>query len=188
MLLKALNDELGPATRGRREVVDGRALLLTVKRFQALESVLSNRDIPLFSLAPDQSMDPNPEVMRKFAAINRFLRRYEAYPRIIPEFYTDANPLSRGLLFHWGRVGPHQQPFFEVGLVQDIVKLYQAGRISSLKQCDQCRRWLFARFPHQRFCGAVCKEAFHRSNETDKKRRREWARNNYWLHKNKNVK
>ena len=173
---------------GNRRIVDSRALLVLVKRLQALDNVLADATIPLFSLGTEGKMIDSPEVLKNLRGVNRFLWRYTATPVILPDYMSDANPLSRGWRQEWRRTGHWKQPFIELGLVLDIVGMASAGRISSLKQCEQCRRWLFARFPHQRFCSESCKEVFHRSNEADKKRRREWARTNYRLHKTKNTK
>jgi hypothetical protein len=188
IVVRALNSDLGGKMKGNRKIVDSRALLVLVKRLQALDTVLADSTIPLFSLGREGKMTDSPEVLRKLAAVNRFLWRYTATPVILPDYMGDANPLSRGWRQEWIRAGKREQPFIEIGFVLDIVGIASAGRISSLKQCEYCRRWLFARFPHQRFCSDSCKELFHRSNEADKKRRREWAKHNYWLHKNRNIK
>jgi hypothetical protein len=187
-LIRALNDDFGGRMKGNRKVVDTRALLVLVKRFQELDMVVRDRSIPLFWQGHDGKTVDSPEVMRKYRTVNRFLCRYAASPVILPEHMTDLNPLSRGWLFHWKQTGRREQPFMELGFVLTIVNIAAVGRISSLKQSANCRRWLLARFPHQRFCNESCKETFHRTNEADKKRRREWAKNNYWLHRNKNVK
>jgi hypothetical protein len=183
LLIRALNSGLGVQMKGNRKAVDPRALLVLVKRFQELERVLSDRSIPLFRRGNEGEIVYSPEVTRRYWAVNRFLTRYLAIPGISPDYLYELNPKLRGWRLEWRRTGMREQPFIELGLVLDVVKIASAGRISSLKQCAECRRWLFARFPHQRFCSESCKEHFHRSNETDKKRRREWARKNYWAHK-----
>lgn len=58
-----------------------------------------------------------------------------------------------------------------------------AGLLKKLRVCQKCGKWLYARFPHQRFCSTTCKDNFHAFNEADKKRRREWARANYQTRK-----
>jgi hypothetical protein len=187
-LIRAMNDELGGLARGNRKICDPRALLILVKRLQALDDVLQDPRIPVIRYGIDGKVIYMPEALSKFRAVNRVLWRYQATPSIFPGYMGDANPLSRNWEISWGRTGQRDQPFFELGVVLDILKIASAGRISSLRQCANCRRWLYARFSHQRFCNDTCKETFHRSNEADKKRRREWAKKNYWLHKNKNVK
>jgi hypothetical protein len=187
LLIRALNDEMGPAVRGRREVLDRRPLLLLVKRFQALEDVVGDKKIPLFSINSEGGLDDNPDVLQKYKAINRVLRRYIAVPVILPDYFSDPNPKLRGWELTWERKG-HPRPFTELRLIHTIADIASANKISSLKQCAHCRRWLFARFSHQRFCSDECKESFHRTNDADKKRRREWARTNYWIQKNTNVK
>jgi hypothetical protein len=182
-LIRAMNDDLKGFAKGNRGICDPRALLVLVKRLQALDAVLRDLGISLFEYGTDGKIIDNPEVLAKFRAVNRFLWRYEATPSITPEFMSDANPHSRGWELSWGRTGKRAQPFFELNLVLKILKIASAGRISSLKQCENCRKWLYARFPHQRFCLGDCKDRFHQTNEADKKRRREWAKKNYWAHK-----
>jgi predicted nucleic acid-binding Zn ribbon protein len=163
--------------------VDARELLILVKRFQELEKTMGDSSIVLFWREADGEIEYSDEVLVKFRAVNRLLRRFTATPSVMPDFMGDLDPASRGWHFSWGRTGGREQPFIEVGFALNIVEIASAGKISSLKQCASCRKWLFARFPHQRFCSDNCKEAFHRSNEADKKRRRDWARENYRVRK-----
>jgi hypothetical protein len=187
-LLRALNDDWKGSIKGDRTAVDPRALLLLVKRFQALERITSYKRIPLFWRSSSGDIEHNPELTRIYRAVNIALRRYAARPVIMPDYMADMNPQSRGWSFEWARSGKSSQPFMEVGFALTVVDLASSGRISALKQCEECRKWLFARFPHQRFCSEACKDHFHKFNDADKKRRREWAKKNYWLHKQKNVK
>ena len=183
LLLRALNNELGPGAKNRKDVVDRRALLLLMKRFQRLEQATeSQRTLPLTRRDPE-----SPEMLRHYTGLNRALRRYEAIPGVHPLSLYDPDAKVLGWDFVWGRTG-RSQPFMELNLVLLIAAFAAAGTIASFKQCDACQRWLQAKFAHQRFCSSVCKEEFHRSNPQDKARRREWARNNYQLHKTKNVK
>lgn len=184
LLVRALNDELGPAARGRRDVVDRRAMLILIKRFQRLaEALKAEATIPIVRRNPE-----SPEIIKMYGAINRFLRRFVAVPVIFPESFSSPENKPSSWSFEWTRTEKRSQPFFELALIQSIEKIAAHGKIANLKECAYCRRWLFARFSHQRFCSDECKESFHRSDPNDKKRRREWARNNYQLHKTKNVK
>lgn len=182
-LIRAMNDELGGAARGNRKIVDPRALLLLVKRLQALEEVLVNEAVPLFQTGENEKIIDSPNIMRRYRAVNRVLRRYEAVPSIIPGVHIDPDSLLRGWRLIWKRTGTHAQPFFEIGLVLQIMEIASAGNIFSLKQCANCSKWLLGRFSHQRFCSQNCKDEFHKSNEADKKRRRDWARANYQARK-----
>ena len=179
-LLRALNDEWKGSIKGNRKAVDRRALHLLVKRFKALERVIRDKRIPLFSRSDAGQVEDNLEVLRLYRGVNSALRRYTARPSILPDYMTDLDPRSRGWQFNWGRARKSSQPFIEVGLALDIVEIASVGQISALKECEQCHKWLFARFPHQRFCsGGKCQQEFHKFNEADKKRRRDWARANY---------
>ena len=124
------------------------------------------------------------EEMRKIETVNKSLRQYEARPRLrlpftrggpirlewrsTPKSITDATRVRR-------------DANLELKTVLIAVELAQEGRIVSLKQCanPNCKRWLFARFKHQRFCSEACYELFHRTDPQEKKRRRDWAKDNY---------
>jgi len=178
LVVRALNDEWLRRIGGSRKAVDPRALLLLVKRFQTLENAIADQNIPLFWYE-GRSLVDNPDLMRMYRAVNRALSRYTARPIILPTYMSDLKSDSRTWELDWARVGGSSQPFMEVALAMDVVTIASMGRINSLKQCEKCRKWLFARFPHQRFCSIECKDGFHASNEADKTRRREWARANY---------
>lgn len=188
LLIHAMNDDLIGAFKGNRTMLDPRALLLVVKRFQALDNLLGDRSIALFSRGKQGEIIDSQAVLQGFGTVNRLLRRYTATPSISPTYYSDGDPSSRGWWLKWEPAGGRMRTHFELSFVLQILDIVRAGRISYLKQCANCHRWLFARFAHQRFCKEGCKEIFHRSDATDKQRRREWARKNYWLHKHKNTK
>jgi hypothetical protein len=188
VLLLALNGELlGPMLKSRK-LVDPRVLLLLVRRLQLLEGVLADRSIPLVSRGAEGEIVDSQVLLSKFRAVNRLLKRYSAVPVVNPDYFSGGVQLSRGWHLEWHPSGKRPRTLLELGYAMQIVEIARAGRISSLKQCANCGKWLFAGFSHQRFCNEICKETFHQTNEADKKRRREWAKHNYWLHKNRNIK
>jgi hypothetical protein len=69
-----------------------------------------------------------------------------------------------------------------------VAELYVALMIDRLRQCTHCQQWLCARFSHQRFCSARCRERHFQSSLEWKEQRRRRARQYYRLHKTKNVK
>jgi hypothetical protein len=117
-------------------------------------------------------------------AVNKVLRRYEAWPHL-------KLPLQIGgpIRLEWRSTAQRNSEAIqrridanlELRSVLIAVGLAVQGRIGALKECanPDCKRWLFARFKHQRFCATACYELFHETDPGDKKRRREWARNNY---------
>lgn len=187
ILLKSLNLEpmlhQKPVTK---DIVDGRALLLFVKRLQQIEVIRQSHGFDREGLRR-ASFKEISGLSRAVRRMNSFLDRYVLRPVLMPRAERDdENGIWK---FHFAQRGRSAQPFVEFARIQKILQLADEGRLSKLKQCEQCKRWLLARFAHQRFCpGGKCKEDFHRSNPADKARRREWARNNYQLHKTKNVK
>jgi|ERR1017187_3031017 hypothetical protein len=176
LLIKALNGAYS------RNWVHRRAVLVLVRRFQELEKVLRDPRIEFFHQKRSGKIVRPPVVVEKFEAVDRILRRYTATPGIYADFDLDHKSDSRRWQLVWSRAGK-KHPFLSVDFVLLIADLASTGRILSVKQCENCRKWLFAGFPHQRFCSEDCKEHFHRFNEADKKRRRDWARKNYQTRK-----
>jgi hypothetical protein len=168
-----------------------RLLLLLIKRFQAFQAAWESNPERFFARDDKGHLLGLSEfTTKKYGPIMRLLARYRATPGM--DFAAPAkreiHTPHHFLQIRWTLLGEQYNKNHELFLVLDVMEIAQAGRIDSLKQCEHCRKWLFARFPHQRFCSENCKEHFHRFNEADKKRRREWARKNYWLHKYKNIK
>ena len=189
--MRALNNELGPLARGKPEVVDWIALVDLVTRFKRLHDALKDKEFAM-SVPGKWGQRVNPELTRRYAAVNQLLMRYRAVPEVIPDWIF-TGPVDfevRGWQLRWAREEENNENrYLELLLVQEIVKIAQARRISSIKQCEQCGRWIIARFSHQRFCPeSACRDNFHRFNQADKERRRIWARNNYKTHRTKNVK
>jgi hypothetical protein len=178
-VVRALNGDLGEKAKGNRQILDPRALLVLVKRLQHLTSLLQDKKVPLFSRTVESRGVYSSDLIQRVRAINRFLERYTASPMIFPNVFSNPNSSDRGWRLEWARTR-REHPFVEMNLVLRIVGIAQAGRISSLKQCEQCPRWFFARQENQRFCpGGKCQQEFHKFNEADKKRRRDWAKKNY---------
>jgi hypothetical protein len=122
--------------------------------------------------------------------VNNILRRYSATPKVLLDLFGDplAARTSRDWQLGWSREGGGEQPFVEIQLVLKITEVARAGKISSFKKCELCGRWYIARVRKQLFCKTSCRDKYHTSNEADKVRRRNWKRDNYWKHRNKNIK
>jgi hypothetical protein len=112
--------------------------------------------------------------------LERRLRRYTFYPR----FY----PLGKVFSFAWAPVRPdHSDSYGEISAIADLARLAEKDLLGHLKECC-CGRWIWARFSHQRFCSAMCRERDFRSSEKWKEHRRQKAREYYLLHKSGKVK
>jgi hypothetical protein len=75
----------------------------------------------------------------------------------------------------------------EIGAVSSILNLIDMGLISKLIRC-RCGKFFFIRFEHQRFCSEKCRVNDLRSNPEARKKRNEYARKLYHLHKSGKVK
>jgi hypothetical protein len=179
LLLRALNDEMGPAVKGNTDVVEPGALAWLVTHLQDLDYAASRqkrkKGDSLRNAAERQRVTG-----RNFLEINHFLERYVAVPQVVRRSMDD--PQAQGWTFEWARQG--YEPYVELKLIQRIINIAQGERISLLKQCKQCQRWIFTRLANQTFCpGGKCREEFHKTSPEDKERRRTWARKNYQAHR-----
>jgi len=186
MVLSALNDDWLPSHQGLRSAYRRRAVVVLVKRIQQVEAAAAKNR---YKVATSQSRDvriatliPTPEWERLQPKLDRFLMRYHASPRI--QLVPVTKPGVRKGTTFWGLTWEAAQPqtrfWYEVRLLDAVFQIARNGGINSLRPCDQCQRWKYARRPAiDRFCSAECRELFHRTNEADKARRREWARENY---------
>jgi hypothetical protein len=122
------------------------------------------------------------EQMRKIEVVNKFLRKYQARPLLrLP------SPLGGGIRLAWRRTGAED---LELRAVLIAVELAQEGRIASLKECanPNCKRWLFARFKHQKFCpDRNCKDLFHQNDPAEREARSKQAKENYKYRMRKNI-
>lgn len=79
-------------------------------------------------------------------------------------------------------------PVEEQRAVSAFIQSGESGLLERVRRCNHCKKWIFARFPHQVCCSAYCRERLFRSSEHWKAKRRKKAKEYYWLHRNKNVK
>jgi hypothetical protein len=133
--------------------------------------------------------------LKLISEANRILRRCK-FVRHVTEFYLDG-------VEHLAIWKPTNKPKAELKIkslfgaeetmsedeaLLSVSQLYIMLSIDRLRQCKHCRNWLCARFPHQRFCSARCRERHFQSSPEWKEQRRRKAREYYRLHKTTNVK
>jgi hypothetical protein len=58
-----------------------------------------------------------------------------------------------------------------------IVRLGERGLLARVRRCTRCKKWFFAKFNHQRFCGKKCQLQHYQTSEEWKQRRRERYQN-----------
>jgi len=124
-----------------------------------------------------------PEDLRRLPLrkLTRSLRRYSYYPFFFPN--------EGGSDFYWSctKKKPNEELYDDSDAVLDLLELARQGLLERLKQCP-CGSWIWARFSHQRFCSAKCREKEFRSSLQWKEHRRQKAREYYRLHKSGKVK
>jgi hypothetical protein len=114
-----------------------------------------------------------------FLALRHKLRRYSYYPVL--------NPLRRGNKLEWSPTKKKTSEMYDDSdAIFDLMELARQDLLDRLKEC-RCGRWIWARFSHQKFCSAKCREQEFRSSDEWKEHRRKKAREYYRLHKSGNV-
>src|SRR5664279_4662692 len=63
--------------------------------------------------------------------------------------------------------------------IDAVLELIRQDKLLSVRQCQECHRWYFARFSHQEFCTGTCRAKFQTTTEAFKERRREYMRGYY---------
>jgi hypothetical protein len=180
-LIVSLVDALNGDRKGRRnEEYSRKQLILLVRKFQELNEAWMRPD---YRGAAMQDKMPSQAATEKvegsWFAILKILEGYTAFPVLTQALdgLSAGSGANETWTLHWHRAD--KKPHMDLQLSLDVVETFRAGKIGSLKECEECGKWLYARFPHQRFCSENCKDHFHKFNEADKKRRRDWARENY---------
>lgn len=126
---------------------------------------------------------PSKAVKEHWRIVSSIIGGYTAYPALTLSWTSDeAEDLPDATWsLEWNRADG--KPNLDLIFALNTLEIFKQGKISSVKQCEECGKWIIARFPHQRFCSGECKDRFHTTNEADKARRREWARENYQTRK-----
>ena len=116
--------------------------------------------------------------------MNARLRYLEAIPVLLP-----PSTLSDGRVrMEWRRTSqsvtrskqPRESANLELSAILSAITLTQIQRIASVRQCDWCHRWMYAKFSHSRFCpNRDCKELFHQGDPVRREAKRVQARKNY---------
>lgn len=70
----------------------------------------------------------------------------------------------------------------ESGAVKSALELIESGLVFRLKVC-RCGKFFYQRFSHQKFCTSKCRLAEFRDSEESRKKRNDYARKLYQLHK-----
>lgn len=135
----------------------------------------------------DATYTESPLYTERLEELQKVLFGYKFYPMIFPwpgRSSVSWFPAKGGLkknLDGW------PASYNDSNAVFDIAQLADMDLLPRVQQCV-CGKWFFARFAHQRFCSAKCREnTFHSSSEW-KEYRRKKAREYYALHRSGKVK
>ena len=60
--------------------------------------------------------------------------------------------------------------------VMHIARLAEGNLLNRVRECDECKRWFYARFRHQRNCSTPCQQAHFRSSKAWKESRKIYMR------------
>jgi hypothetical protein len=124
------------------------------------------------------------EVIKLEQQINRILQGHRSYPHAWVS--QESIRLSRtGIVRRKDPLDP-MWPRDEFACVEVVLLLVQMKLMEKVRLCT-CGRWYFRRFCHKEFCWAPCQQRAHRESEDYKQERRAYQRENYRLHRDKNI-
>lgn len=78
-----------------------------------------------------------------------------------------GNPTEVGWQIRWFppvRRHVSKQRKTEIFVLLNILELAREGQIERLRKCDECAKWHFAKFKHQRFCSAQCQQKHYKKS------------------------
>jgi hypothetical protein len=98
-----------------------------------------------------------------------------------------AYPTRSGWKINWMISGfapdsPKLVYWMNKALIHDLAA---AGLLRSVRECDFCQDWYFARKGDQRFCKPYCRERYHRSTEEGKAKKAKYMRDRRKREKNR---
>jgi hypothetical protein len=112
-------------------------------------------------------------------SVNRRLRRYRLWPELFL-FGTAQSPDRWVPRWHAeGERSSTPDSLSEADAVLSILQLAQNGYVHRLRECEDCRKWFFARFSHSRFCSQGCQQRNYRRSPEWRKHRNQYMRDYY---------
>jgi hypothetical protein len=145
--------------------------------FTALRVARSRPDLEIKTDYPDRAKEGlGPAFKGATWIINRILRDYKLSPRLF------ASVNDRWTVDWYG--GKRLTPD-EARAVFRFLQLSSEGLLSRVKRCanQKCGRWFYARFVHQQYDSARCKDQVLQSDPGWKERRRQYMRRLRQIHK-----
>ena len=168
----------GPRSEARERIV---AILTRFNEIIRIEQEQQERhgwasEAMLGKLGIHYSHEQSSVVKRLTADFNRRLDRYNWGLALV----TQVAAMGRGRLRFLvkSKIAPE-----EIRALNAIASLSAQGLLTRLRQCQQCRRWFFARFEHHRSCATHCRIKYSQSKPGWREKHNEKRRENYQWNK-----
>jgi hypothetical protein len=112
----------------------------------------------------------------KVRRLNALLLTYKTCVQVVGHKTVVGSSMQRlahrsRLTFDWFYV---KKP--EAEMVHRLVEIEKMELFERVRQCKQCRKWLFAEKNHQLFCSRECRQKHFRTSEEGRKKRKEYMR------------
>jgi hypothetical protein len=166
----------------------GKKIVMILERMLEIEEM--TRPImpeePMIVAVEWEKTDPNKyklhwEIEKRRALLERELSRYRFTPRA--EVAMGGGGKGPSVWAAWWKGNDSRREeglrFVAPEALELILKLTQTGDLTRLRQCNQCQKWLFARFRHQTFCSTQCQQRNYTQSDTWKAHRRAYMRRYY---------
>jgi len=121
--------------------------------------VLTILNLILELQSPDKN-DPAAAIAHKRLLLDNELSKYKFVPDLLPR-------KNGGWTLEWRatRVARRKLSPFEASALHMVLAFASAGKLKRLRKCADCSKWMYARFPHQRFCSMSCQQSNYRHSE-----------------------
>jgi hypothetical protein len=103
------------------------------------------------------------------------------------EFERDQKRLQRRPRRPKDPLSPSAEKLEEVDALTTMLELFKNGLILKIRRCT-CNKFYFAKFRHQQSCSEKCRIAKFKTSDQARRKRNEYARKLYRLHKSGKVK
>ncbi len=141
---------------------------------------------PMIAAVEWEKTDPSKfelhwEIERRGALLEKELSRYRFTPRAAVVMGGGGKGPSVWAAWWKGDDSRRQERLRMTATeaLELILKLTQTGDLTRLRKCNQCQKWLFARFRHQNFCSQKCQQKSYTQSDAWKTHRRAYMRRYY---------
>jgi hypothetical protein len=158
----------------------GKGRIITLIRLILdLEGIVREHRDPTIDFRAQPFWRPPKQIISLKKKLDRILSGYKSSPDVMPAIRTGT--------LEWDLENAGRRTNGEVQMAGWVIELSKSGFLNRVRLC-RCGQWFFARRCDSFTCSAKCRNNEYENTEARIEKRRENARQYYWLHKSGKVK